>query len=303
MTEIEIKLVDRKYESFRLKDKGREEYLISSIREKGVQEPLICARDAKGNHILLDGFKRLRGCCRLNITSVPVVTTGTDEPDSILRLIHQSNSRTLNILEQAVFVNELSRRFKLKAGEIAGRLERSPAWVSVRLGIFEGMSGPIRQEVFSGRFPVRAYMYTLRQFTRVNRIKPQEAERFVQAVSGKGLSLRQIETLAYGYFRGGPTVKKQIEQGDLYWTVKSLEQGEQPSGSADPRLTADESRLLRDMELVRKYMQRLTAGFNRDWDMSARFVKTARPHVDGILSAWGSFEKCLRRFHDCGQPA
>jgi ParB/RepB/Spo0J family partition protein len=304
MKEIEIKTMDRKYESFRLKDQGRERYLLSSIREKGVQEPLQCAQGDNGKPVLLDGFKRLRGCCRLNISTVPVVTVGTDEPDSILRLIHQSNYRTLNILEQAIFVNELRKEFKLKAGEIASRLERSPAWVSVRLGIFEDMSELIRKEVFAGKFPVRSYMYTLRQFTRVNKIKPQETDRFVQAVSGKALSQRQIETLAYGYFRGSPALKKQIEQGELSWTLKSLKQNEHSSASASPELTEEESRFIRDMELFQKYMQRLSAeGLGRSWDMSAQFGKTARVLADGILSTWTAFEAGLRRIHDCGQSA
>jgi hypothetical protein len=102
---------------------------------------------------------------------------GADEADSILQLIHQSNSKTLDILEQAVFVNTLGKEFGLQPGEIASSLERSSAWVSVRLGIFDEMSESIRVEVFSGRFPVRAYMYTLRRFTRVNKIAPEEADR------------------------------------------------------------------------------------------------------------------------------
>jgi ParB/RepB/Spo0J family partition protein len=176
MKEIEITSMNRKYEAFRLKDKNRERYLLESIRGKGVQEPLVCAKDAEGRHILLDGFKRLRCCIRLSIPTVFIVTTGADEADSILRLIHQSNSRTLNILEQAVFVNTLRKEFNLSVSEIASSLERSLAWVSVRLGIFDEMSESIRQEVFSGRFPVRAYMYTLRRFTRVNKIEPEEAD-------------------------------------------------------------------------------------------------------------------------------
>jgi hypothetical protein len=177
MKEIEIASVNRKYEAFRLKDKNREKYLLESIRGKGVREPLVCAQDTGGRHILLDGFKRLRCCIRLSIPTVSIVTMGADEADSILQLIHQSNSKTLDILEQAVFVNTLGKEFGLKAGEIASSLERSSAWVSVRLGIFDEMSESIRVEVFSGRFPVRAYMYTLRRFTRVNKIAPEEADR------------------------------------------------------------------------------------------------------------------------------
>jgi hypothetical protein len=165
------------------------------------------------------------------------------------------------------------------------------------------MSELIRQEVFAGRFPVRSYMYTLRQFTRVNKIKPEETDRFVKAVSGKGLSLRQIETLAYGYFRGSASLKKQIEQGDILWTLKNFRQNELSLHSANPELTEEESRFVRDLELFQKYMQRLFSGFNRHESRSTQFDKTARLLADGILSALSTFENELRRFYACGQPA
>jgi hypothetical protein len=298
--EIEIKSVNRKYETFRLKDKTREKSLLESIRGKGIEEPLLCAQDAEGKHILLDGFKRLRCCFRLCIPTISVVMLGADEADSILRLIHQSNSRMLDILEQAVFVNELKKEFKLKMSEIALRLERSPAWVSVRLGIFDEMSESIRQEVFSGRFPVRAYMYTLRRFTRVNKIGPEEADKFVKAVSGAGLSLRQIETLACGYFQGSDALKKQIEQGELSWTLKNLKYPELESHGNNPELTQDESRFVRDLESCGKYMQRLASCFDRKWNTSGCFGKTVKILAEGILSRLGGFEKELRRLHASG---
>jgi hypothetical protein len=43
-------------------------------------------------------------------------------------------------------------------------------------------------------------MYTLRQFMRMNGVSGQDVEQFVAAVSDEGLSVRQIEQLAHGYF-------------------------------------------------------------------------------------------------------
>jgi hypothetical protein len=45
-------------------------------------------------------------------------------------------------------------------------------------------------------------MYTLRQFMRMNGVRKQDIEDFVVALAGKRLSLREIEQLAHGYFRG-----------------------------------------------------------------------------------------------------
>ena len=115
--------------------------------------PLLCAEKAGEEHryILLDGFKRLRCCCKLQIEAV--VSLGADEVESILKLIRSSTERALSTLEQARFVDELHGRCGLTVTEIAESLECSKAWVSVRLGIVERMSEVVRDAVFSGRFP------------------------------------------------------------------------------------------------------------------------------------------------------
>ena len=72
MREVEIKRIKTKYESFRLKNKIKEKYLLASILKNGVKEPLSCV-DQDRDYILLDGFKRLRCCYKLKIFYVPVI--------------------------------------------------------------------------------------------------------------------------------------------------------------------------------------------------------------------------------------
>jgi hypothetical protein len=67
----------------------------------------------------------------------------------------------------------------------------------MRLGLISEMSAAIRAKLFSGAFPVYCYMYTLRQFMRMNGVSGQDVEQFVAALSGKGLSVREIEQLAH----------------------------------------------------------------------------------------------------------
>ena len=295
MTEIEIKKISIKYESFRLKDKVREKYLLESIQKKGVKEPLLCVKQDT-QYILLDGFKRLRCCLKLKIFYVPVSMVGTDETESILQIIRLSNEKTLNILEQARFVDELKKSFGLGVSEIAKRLEVSKAWVSVRLGILDKMSECIKQEVFSGRFPLRSYMYTLRQFTRVNKIPKQTVDRFVKAVSGKGLSQRNIERLAYGYFRGTEQIKKQIEDGNLGWTVKQLNGDAGFSHTQDPLLSREESDFIRDLELCQKYLARVRRGLPQRKIGSKVFEKTVNLLVSGIAETIDILEKEIKQY-------
>ena len=297
MTEAEIHTISKKYESFRLRDKNREKYLLQSILEHGVREPLQCVQKDGPKYILLDGFKRLRCSYKLNIRMVPIVLLGGDEVSSILHLIRLSTQNTLSILEQASFVDELHRRYGLTVTDIADRLERSKAWVSVRLGIIGEMSQLVRKEVFSGRFPVRSYMYTLRQFTRVNSIPGKEIDRFVSCVAAKGLSTRDIERLAYGYFRGGERLKRQIEEGNLEWTLRQMQRSESAC-QAEEGLSEAEWAVIRDLELAQKYMSRIRYGLSKEELSSKAFHARVLLLIEGLFDTVDKFQAQLRRFYD-----
>ena len=298
MTEAEVNTISTKYESFRLRDKNREKFLMQSILQHGIREPLQCVQsDGVKSYILLDGFKRLRCSYKLRLHMVPVVSLGTDEVSSILQFIRVSTERSLSTLEQAHFVDELHTRYGLRVSDIAERLERSKAWVSVRLGILEEMSQVVREAVFSGRFPVRSYMYTLRQFTRVNGIAGTQIDRFVNCVSGKGLSTRDIETLAYGYFRGGEHLRCQIEEGKLSWTLRQMRKGESVY-QGEEGLSEAEWSVIRDLELAQKYMSRIHRGLTREELRSQAFQAQAMLLVEGLLDKIDIFKTQLKNFHE-----
>jgi len=124
--QVEILSLDLRYEDFRMKSKGVEKALLMSIMQKGIRDPLQGV-DTKGERILLDGFKRLRCAKKLGIGIAPYVSIGTDEAFGIIELIRMSNAKSLSILEQARFVDELKNVHNMSSSEIAEVLERSKA--------------------------------------------------------------------------------------------------------------------------------------------------------------------------------
>jgi hypothetical protein len=48
----------------------------------------------------------------------------------------------------------------------------------MRLGLIGEMSEKVREKIFRGSFPVYPYMYTLRQFMRMNGVKKTGDRRF-----------------------------------------------------------------------------------------------------------------------------
>ena len=252
MLEVEIKEISKKYVSFRVPNKKQEQQLLHSIIENGIKQALQCARGPdREDYILIDGYKRLRCLERLHICIVPIVLLGETEEGSILSFLRICNEKSLSLLEQSRFVDELHRTFTLSVTEIAERLECSKAWVSMRLGIIEEMSPVMKEKVFMGKFPMRSYMYTLRQFTRVNKVDKGQIDTFVEAVSGKGLSTRDIDTLAQGYFKGNGKLREQIGNGNLQWTLRQMRCMEEKYAS-NGQLSKKEQRFLQDLELVQK---------------------------------------------------
>ena len=291
--QVEISSLDLRYEGFRMKSPGAEKALLMSIMEKGIRDPLQGV-DTKDARILLDGFKRLRCAQKLGIGMAPYFSMGTDEVFGIIELIRISNAKSLSILEQARFVDELKNVHKMSTAEIAGLLERSKAWVSVRSGIIDEMSPYVLEQIFKGRFPVYAYMYTLRSFIRINAIEKEEIDKFVRSVSGKKLSIRDIELLAHGYFKGSDALRGQITNGHLTWALGHLK----GSSAALSGCSRPESAMIGDLERVLKYMQRIAHKSKRPKYESNTFFVQANLLAGGILRQTDPFLKAIREFYD-----
>jgi hypothetical protein len=159
----------------------------------------------------------------------------------------------------------------------------------MRFGLIERMSPAIKKEIISGRFPVRSYMYTLRVFTRVNTAKNVNA--FVKAVSGKGLSIREIEILAGGYFKGGRELKAQILEGNIDWTLRQLKR-EEPAP-----LKAVEDKALKDLKLAEGCIRRIPYKITDPRLETEEFFKAAKPVILTILKKLKFFRETLEEFH------
>jgi len=291
--EAELSTFDLRYESYRMRNPALEARLLASIAERGIEEPLEGV-DPGGDRILLNGFKRYRCARKLGIGLVPYTSLGEDEALGIIGLLRASNTKVLGILEQARFIDDLRNLHKLSVAEIADTLSRSKSWVSMRLGLIGEMSETVREKIFSGAFPVYSYMYTLRQFMRMNEVKKGEIEEFVEAVSGKKLSVREIEQLAHGYFRGPAWFREEIRNGNLALPLERMKQvPENPDGCNE-----FERVMLKDLEIVQKYMQRVM-GKSHDQRLKTRaFCAQANLLTAGVLSRVQAFTKTLRELHD-----
>ena len=291
--EVELSQLDLRYEGYRMKNPGLEERLLGSIAQRGLEAPMEGVEVEKTS-ILLNGFKRYRCARRLQLRMAPYVSLGQDEVSGIVNLLRISNTKALSILEQAAFIDELKNTRHLSLADIAEQLSRSKSWVSMRVGIMAQMSDSIRAHLFGGGFPAYSYLYIVRRFMRMNGVTGEQIDQFVTAVSGKKLSVREIEQLAHGYFRGPESFRQEILKGNL---ALPLQQIAQVPPSLDG-CSEFERVLLHDLELTQKYMQRMM-GKSQDPRLQSRaFHAQANLLTARILSRVPAFTQNLKQLHD-----
>jgi hypothetical protein len=291
--QVEICSFDLRYEGCRIRSVGAEKALLLSICAQGIREPLQGV-DKAGQRILLDGFKRFRCATKLNIGIVPYLSLADDEPAGIIELMRISNAKSLSILEQARLIDELINVHQMCNAEIATLLERSKAWVSVRSGIISQMSQSVMNKIFNGQFPVYSFMYTLRQFMRLNGVKKAEIDDFVNAVAGKHLSTRDIDLLANAFFKGSDEFREQIKNGNISWGLNRLKRSYQPGAECTER----ERQVLKALEITQKYMQRLILKCNDTRFKTNMFYAQANLLSGGILRQLDAFSQAIRQFYD-----
>jgi len=116
---VERSSLDLRFEGYRLRDEAAEARLLASISERGIEEPL-GGVDTPQGRVLLDGFRRNRCAAKLGIECVPYVCWGTDETLGIASLLGARRQRSLSILEQARFVEELLSTHQMTRDRVAG---------------------------------------------------------------------------------------------------------------------------------------------------------------------------------------
>ena len=291
VTDVELSDLDLRYQGHRLQQPRLEEQLLASIAKAGIQEPLQGVRHGSVA-ILLNGFKRARCARKLHLRTVPFASWGTDEAGGILQLLRGARQQALHLLEQARFVDELKSGRGMSVAEIAEQLSRSKAWVKVRLDLVGQLSSTVGEALFAGAFPVYCYLYSLRPFRRLK--PPGDIDQFVAALRGKKLSVREIEGLAQGFFRGPESFRAEVLKGHLSLPLQQIS-----AAPADPDGCTEFERIfLRDLELTHQGMLRVIGKSPDPRLQSGPFMVQCHLLSSGMLSRAPAFLQLLRQLHD-----
>lgn len=221
--EIEISELDTRFEGHKTRDPVVEKKLVGDLSGGSLLSPLLTA-NIEGAIVLLDGFKRRRAALHLNWTTICCQNVAESEVTGIMELLQRSRGHKMDLYAEACFVLRLQKVHHFNAGELAKTLGRSKGWVSMRSQFTADMSSKTEDKLRSGEFPLHAWMYSVKPFTRMNGTNKSLVEEFVLlCIKGKH-TLREIDILARIWFEQGEENRREIRTGNAQFILSRLDE-------------------------------------------------------------------------------
>lgn len=241
--DLEFHQLDLRYEGLRVRRPEAERRLLSSLAERGQQVPIVVvAASEAGRFVVIDGYKRVRALRLLRGDTVAATVWAMSEVEALVldRSLRRAEAETA--LEQGWLLAELHHGFGLDLEALARRFDRSPSWVSRRLGLVEDLPPAVQEQVRLGEIGAHAAMKHLLPMARANR---EACETLCAAIARHKLSTRDVGQL-WEAWRDGPSALRARVLGDPLLFLKTRREMESgPPPSASPR-----EELLKDLDVV-----------------------------------------------------
>lgn len=169
-------------------DQRRLEELISSIKEKGVLQPVI-VRHKDVDYELIAGERRLRAAKALGMEEVPVIVKDVSDVDVLeLSLIENIQREELNPIEEAKAFKRLTDEFGFSQEEVAKVVGKERATISNTIRLL-GLPKRVQEMVANGELTMghaRALLALSGEHTIL---------KLANRIAHKGLSVRETENI------------------------------------------------------------------------------------------------------------
>jgi ParB/RepB/Spo0J family partition protein len=189
--------IGERYGTLRIVSPRADAAMVKSIRNYGQMTPVVCVKREDG-YELIDGFKRLRACRRLDQTTLRVKTIEVSARVCKAAIIQFNRSgRSISEMEEALVIQSLHREDGLTQTEIGVLLGRDKSWVSRRISLIERLSEEVQEDLRLGLISV----ITDRELSKLPRGNQKEAADAILKRSGDGEVDRvSLESSGLGVF-------------------------------------------------------------------------------------------------------
>ena len=169
-------------------DPHKLEELVSSIKEKGVIQPVL-ARVVEGGYELITGERRLRAAKKLGLEKIPLIIKEVSDTEMLeLALIENLQREDLNPMEEAHAYQRVIREFKIKQEQLAKEIGKDQATVANTLRLLK-LPKEVQGEISKGNLSRGHGLVILSLENRALQIKA------TKKVKRDGLSVRETEDL------------------------------------------------------------------------------------------------------------
>jgi ParB family chromosome partitioning protein len=146
--------VDRIYPSSlqprRAFDDAKLEELASSIREKGIIQPLLVRKQAD-RYELIAGERRLRAAMKAKLDEVPVIVRDVSDTEALqLALVENLQREDLNPIEEANAYRRLHEEFSLSQEQIADKVGKSRPAIANSIRLLQ-LPNEVQRELAEGK--------------------------------------------------------------------------------------------------------------------------------------------------------
>ncbi|MBR5130473.1 MAG: ParB/RepB/Spo0J family partition protein [Alphaproteobacteria bacterium] len=173
--------------------------LVSSIREKGVLQPLLVRPSSTGEaaYEIIAGERRFRASKIAGLSEVPVIVKNFDDKATLeVALIENLQREDLNPLEEAEAYKRLMEEFTYTQDELSKVVGKSRSHVANMMRLLD-LPDSIKKMVADKKISIGHARALL---------NAKNPDALAQQVVSKGLSVRQTEKLAVS--EGGKTTRK-----------------------------------------------------------------------------------------------
>lgn len=152
--DISVSGIGERYGEFRIVSPLADAAMLKSMQRYGQMSPVVCVKVGDG-YELIDGFKRLRACRKLNKSVLKSKTVEYSERACKAAIIQLNRScKSINEMEEALVLQSLHREDGLAQMEIAVLVGRHKSWISRRLSLIERLSVEIQDDIRLGLLSV-----------------------------------------------------------------------------------------------------------------------------------------------------
>jgi ParB family chromosome partitioning protein len=199
------KIIPNPYQPRQVFDETALAELVSSIKEKGVLQPLIVRSAGNDSFELIAGERRWRAAQKAGLKEVPVVIKEVSDRESLeIAIIENIQRAELNPVEEAEGYKRLMDEFSYTQEELAGKVGKERATVSNHLRILK-LPDEVKNDISAGLLSL-GHAKALLGIEKSGAIIEAKKE-----IIKKGLSVREAEALAKRAKQGGQKKKSAVK--------------------------------------------------------------------------------------------